>query len=74
MAPVPTRSATDRNPKPAAGRVLPTPAYQDKEIEMARLQGKNFDSPNETRTPEKAKIDSVTIGGLTFARETLEPG
>jgi hypothetical protein len=41
---------------------------------MPRLEGKSFDSPDETRTPEKAQIDSVTIGGLTFARETLEPG
>ena len=41
---------------------------------MPRLVGKSFDSPDETRTPEKAKIDAVTIGGLTFARETLEPG
>jgi hypothetical protein len=41
---------------------------------MPRLEGKSFDSSDETRTPEKAKIDAVTIGGLTFARETLEPG
>ena len=41
---------------------------------MPRLEGKTFDSPGETRTPEKAKIDSMTVGVLTFARETLEPG
>lgn len=42
---------------------------------MASIEGKNFGSPDETRRPfEKGKIDVVTVGGLTFYRETLEPG
>ncbi len=42
---------------------------------MAIMERKNFDSPDETRTPfEKGKIDIVNIGGLTFQREVLEPG
>lgn len=39
------------------------------------ITGKNFDSPDETRQPfEKGRIDVITVGGLTFYRETLEPG
>ncbi len=39
------------------------------------VAGKNFDSPDEIRRPfQKGKIDVVTVGGLTFYRETLEPG
>lgn len=39
------------------------------------ITGKNFNSPDETRRPfEKGRIDVVTVGGLTFYRETLEPG
>jgi hypothetical protein len=39
------------------------------------ITGKNFDSPDESRRPfEKGRIDVLTIGDLTFYRETLEPG
>jgi hypothetical protein len=39
------------------------------------VTGKNFDSPDETRRPfDKGRIDVVTVDGLTFYRETLEPG
>lgn len=39
------------------------------------IVGKNFDQPDEIRRPfEKGKIEVVTVGGLTFYRETLEPG
>lgn len=38
------------------------------------VAGKNFDTPNETRRPfEKGQIDVITVGGLTFYRETLQP-
>jgi len=41
----------------------------------AIITGKNFDSPDETRRPfEKGRIDVINIGGLTFYRETLQPG
>ena len=50
------------------------PVFPKKVLEMPRLQGKSFDSPNETRTPAKARIELVTLGRLTFARGTLEPG
>jgi hypothetical protein len=39
------------------------------------ITGKNFDSPDEPRRHfEKGRIDVVTVRGLTFYRETLEPG
>ena len=39
------------------------------------ISGKSFHTPDETRQPfEKGKIDVVTVEGLRFYRETLEPG
>jgi hypothetical protein len=36
---------------------------------------KSFSSPDETKKPfAKGTIESVIIGGLDLARETLEPG
>jgi len=43
--------------------------------QIESITGKNFDAPDETRRPfEKGRIDVITVGGLTFYRETLEPG
>jgi hypothetical protein len=43
--------------------------------QIENITGKNFNSPDETRRPlEKGRIDVVTVGRLTFYRETLEPG
>ena len=42
---------------------------------MASLNKKNFDSPDETMTPEKMKVDSVDLGnGVKAARLTTQPG
>jgi hypothetical protein len=42
---------------------------------MTKISGKNFGTPDETRRPlEKGTIEVIHIGGLTFYRETLEPG
>ncbi len=42
---------------------------------VGQIAGKSFDTADETRRPfEKGRIDVVTVGGLTFYRETLEPG
>lgn len=39
------------------------------------LMKKSFDSPDETKHPfEKGTIEVLTVGGMTFNRETLEPG
>ncbi len=42
---------------------------------MDMIVKKSFSSPDETKKPfEKITIESVNVGGLDFARETLEPG
>ena len=41
---------------------------------MPGVEGRSFDSPDETRTPEKTRVDIVRMGGTTAARFTFEPG
>ena len=42
---------------------------------MAGVETRDFDSPDETRTPDKTKVDVVRMGsGTTAARFTFEPG
>jgi hypothetical protein len=41
---------------------------------MASLNVKNFDTPDETRTPDKTKMDIVDLGGVKAARLAAEPG
>ena len=41
---------------------------------MAGVETVDFDSPDETRTPEKTRVDVVRLGGTTAARMTFEPG
>ncbi len=42
---------------------------------MPKMEGKNFRSPDESKTPfAKGRIDVVKVGGLTINKETLEPG
>ena len=41
---------------------------------MAGVEKLDFDSPDETRTPDKTRLDVVHVGGTTAARLTLEPG
>jgi len=41
---------------------------------MPGVQTLNFDSPEETRTPEKTRVDVVRAGATTAARMVLEPG
>jgi hypothetical protein len=38
------------------------------------IQTADFDSPDETRTPEKTRVDVVRMGNATAARFTFEPG
>jgi hypothetical protein len=47
---------------------------RDQEAEMAGVEALNFDSPDETRTPEKTRVDVVRTGGATAARLSLQPG
>jgi hypothetical protein len=41
---------------------------------MAGVQSRNFESPDETRSPDKTKVDVVRLGDATAARMTFEPG
>ena len=41
---------------------------------MAGVEVRSFDTPDETRTPDKTKVDVVRMAGTTAARFTFEPG
>ena len=41
---------------------------------MAGVEAIDFDSPDETRTPDKTRVDVVRAGSTTAARMTFEPG
>jgi hypothetical protein len=41
---------------------------------VAGVEKRSFDSPDESRTPDKTRADIVHMGGTTAARFTLEPG
>ena len=41
---------------------------------MAGVEKRDFDSPDETRTPDKTRIDVVRLAGTTAARFAMEPG
>jgi hypothetical protein len=38
------------------------------------VETRDFDSPDETRKPDKTQIDVVRFGGTTVARFAFEPG
>jgi hypothetical protein len=41
---------------------------------MAGLEIRDFESPDEQRTPDKTRVDVVRMGGTSAARYTFEPG
>jgi uncharacterized cupin superfamily protein len=41
---------------------------------MAGVQSRDFESPDETRTPDKTKVDIVRMGGTTVGRFEFAPG
>jgi hypothetical protein len=41
---------------------------------MAGVRTLDFDSPDETRTPDKTRAQLVRVGSTTVSRLTLEPG
>jgi quercetin dioxygenase-like cupin family protein len=41
---------------------------------MANIEKKNPNQPEQTLKYEKVKVEVVTAGGLTFERNTAEPG
>ena len=41
---------------------------------MAEMKKRNLDSPDETRTFDKGKVEIANFGNLTIGRAVLEPG
>src|SRR3954467_6570345 len=41
---------------------------------MAGVEGRDFSNPDETRTPEKTRIDILNIAGGEVGRYTFQPG
>jgi hypothetical protein len=41
---------------------------------VAGVEARDFDSPDETRTPDKTRSEIVRMTGTSVARMTLEPG
>jgi mannose-6-phosphate isomerase-like protein (cupin superfamily) len=41
---------------------------------MAGVEARSFDAPDETRTPDKTKVEIVRMGGTSASRMSLEPG
>ena len=41
---------------------------------MAGVSSKSFDTPDETRTPDKTKMEVLRLSGATVARITFQPG
>ena len=41
---------------------------------MAGVESRDFESPDETRTPDKTRVDVVRIGATSAARFAFEPG
>ena len=41
---------------------------------MAGVETRGFETPDETRTPSKTRVELVRMGATTAARMTLEPG
>jgi len=38
------------------------------------MPNRSFDSPDETRTPDKTKVDVINIGNAKASRVTFQPG
>jgi hypothetical protein len=45
-----------------------------KETVVAGVEARDFDSPDETRTPDKTQVDVVRLGGVSAGRFAFEPG
>jgi hypothetical protein len=57
---------------PMASENIPTTSREGHV--MPSLNAKSFDTPDETRTPDKTKIDVVDLGGPKAARMTAQRG
>ena len=45
-----------------------------KKMKKEKMEVKSFDTPDETRTFDKGKLDLVTVGGKTIGRAVFKPG
>jgi hypothetical protein len=52
----------------------PVPTSSRLEGQMAGIAKKNFESPDEHRTPDKTEIQVVDLGSVKAARVTMQPG
>jgi quercetin dioxygenase-like cupin family protein len=43
-------------------------------VSVRTLEAKSHDTPDETRTPPKTRVDVVRLEGFTIGRFTFEPG
>jgi hypothetical protein len=43
-------------------------------MQMAGVQARGFNAPDETRTPDKTRVEVVRLGGTTAARFSFDPG
>ena len=43
-------------------------------VSVSKLQAKSHAAPDETRTPDKTKVEVVRLEGFTVGRLNLEPG
>jgi mannose-6-phosphate isomerase-like protein (cupin superfamily) len=48
--------------------------HRREESAVAGVETRDFDSPDETRTPDKTQVDVVRMGGATVGRFAFEPG
>jgi hypothetical protein len=63
-----------RNPLSAPARLAEEDMPHRDLIGATIARTRRFDSADETRTPDKAKVDVVRMGQTSAARLTLEPG
>jgi mannose-6-phosphate isomerase-like protein (cupin superfamily) len=40
----------------------------------SKIEAKSHDTPDETRTPDKTRVEIVRLTGVSIARLTMEPG
>src|SRR3954451_11873074 len=78
-APRPSRRWMRRRHRAAAPRWTwassrSTARFREEETIVAGVESRDFDSPDETRTPDKTRVDVVHMGRATAARMTFEPG
>jgi mannose-6-phosphate isomerase-like protein (cupin superfamily) len=43
-------------------------------VAVSKLEAKSHDAPDESRTPDKTRLDVVRLDGFTIGRMTLAPG